>query len=59
MLQQERPGDYIIGTDVAHTVREPCEVAVRRVGLDWRELGWSATFEFDELVASMVDAAPG
>ena len=85
MLQQERPGDYIIGTGVPHTVRELCELAFRRVGLDYRdhvkqdpafmrpgqptqlladptkarrELGWTATTRFEDLVAIMVDAAP-
>jgi GDPmannose 4,6-dehydratase len=37
MLQQEKPEDYIIGTGVPHTVRELCELAFRRVGLDYRE----------------------
>jgi len=85
MLQQGKPGDFIIGTGVAHTVRELCDLAFRRVGLDYREhvkqdpafmrpgqpshlladpskarreLGWTATTGFDELVAMMVDAAP-
>jgi GDPmannose 4,6-dehydratase len=86
MLQQEKPSDYIIGTGVAHSVRELCALAFRRVGLDWkehvrqdpafmrpgqptrlladpskarRELGWTATTGFEDLVAMMVDAAPG
>jgi GDPmannose 4,6-dehydratase len=85
MLQQEKPDDFIIGTGVAHTVRELCELAFRRIGLDYREhvkqdpafmrpgqpsrlladpskarreLSWTATTGFDELVAMMVDAAP-
>jgi len=37
MLQQERAADFIIGTGVPHTVRELCELAFRRVGLDYRE----------------------
>jgi GDPmannose 4,6-dehydratase len=37
MLQQEKPEDFLIGTGVAHTVRELCELAFRRVGLDYRE----------------------
>jgi GDPmannose 4,6-dehydratase len=37
MLQQEEPDDYVIATGEAHTVREVCEVAFARVGLDWKE----------------------
>jgi GDPmannose 4,6-dehydratase len=35
MLQQPSPVDYVIATGEAHTVRELCEVAFARVGLDW------------------------
>ncbi len=35
MLQQPKPGDYVIGTGKAHSVRELCEVAFSHVGLDW------------------------
>jgi GDPmannose 4,6-dehydratase len=37
MLQQEEPGDYVLGTGVTHTVRELCQVAFGAVGLDWEE----------------------
>jgi GDPmannose 4,6-dehydratase len=37
MLQQETPGDYVIGTGEAHTVREFCELAFAAAGMDWRE----------------------
>src|SRR5713101_1551069 len=37
MLEQEDPDDYVIATGEVHTVRELCEVAFARVGLDWRE----------------------
>lgn len=37
MLQQERPGDYVIGTGEMHTVREFCELAFAAVGLEWRD----------------------
>jgi GDPmannose 4,6-dehydratase len=37
MLQQERPGDYVIATGETHTVRELCEVAFSLVGLDWKK----------------------
>jgi GDPmannose 4,6-dehydratase len=37
MLQQPEPGDFVIATGKAHTVRELVEVAFGRVGLDWRK----------------------
>jgi GDPmannose 4,6-dehydratase len=37
MLQQEAPGDYVVGTGVPHTVRDLCRVAFEAVGLDYRE----------------------
>jgi GDPmannose 4,6-dehydratase len=37
MLQQDKPGDYVIATNEAHTVRELCEIAFARVGLDWQK----------------------
>jgi GDPmannose 4,6-dehydratase len=37
MLQQEKPDDYVIGTGENHTVQEFLELALGRVGLDWRE----------------------
>ncbi len=37
MMQQEKPGDYIIATGVTHSVREFCEVAFGHVGLDYRK----------------------
>jgi GDPmannose 4,6-dehydratase len=35
MLQQPEPGDYVIATGVAHSVRELCRIAFERVGLDY------------------------
>ena len=35
MLQQEEPDDYVVATGEAHTVREFCERAFARVGLDF------------------------
>jgi GDPmannose 4,6-dehydratase len=35
MLQQDNPDDYVVATGEAHTVREFCELAFDRVGLDW------------------------
>jgi GDPmannose 4,6-dehydratase len=37
MLQQTSPDDYVIGTGETHSVRELCEVAFARVGLDWQK----------------------
>ncbi|MFC7076798.1 GDP-mannose 4,6-dehydratase [Haloarcula halophila] len=37
MLQQDEPGDYIIGTGEHHTVRECAQIAFDEVGLDWNE----------------------
>jgi GDPmannose 4,6-dehydratase len=35
MLQQPAPDDYVISTGETHSVRELCEVAFARAGLDW------------------------
>lgn len=37
MLQQERPGDFVIGTGENHTVREFIELAFGHVGLDYNQ----------------------
>ena len=37
MLQQLVPTDYVIATGETHSVRELCEIAFARVGLDWKE----------------------
>ena len=37
MLQQPEPADYVEDTGETHTVRELCEVAFERAGLDWQE----------------------
>ncbi len=37
MLQQPEPGDYIVATGVAHSVRDFARLAFARVGLDWRQ----------------------
>lgn len=36
MLQQEKPGDYVIATGIQHTVRKLCEVAFANVGINLR-----------------------
>lgn len=37
MLQQDKPDDYVLATGETHSVRELCEVAFARVGLDWQQ----------------------
>jgi GDPmannose 4,6-dehydratase len=37
MLQQPKADDYVIATNESHTVRELCELAFDRVGLDWQK----------------------
>jgi GDPmannose 4,6-dehydratase len=83
MLQARAPSDYVIATGETHSVRELCEIAFRRVGLDYRQyvvenpgdkrqpesiqlvgdpsrarknLGWSPSKSFEELIEMMVDA---
>jgi len=37
MVQQPEPEDYVIATHRTHTVREICQIAFDRLGLDWQE----------------------
>lgn len=38
MLQQEKPGDYVIGTGINHTVKDFVEAAFKAVGIsDWQK----------------------
>ena len=37
MLQQGEPEDYVVGTGVAHSVREFCELAFGQAGLRWQD----------------------
>jgi len=37
MLQQDRPGDYVVGTGKTWSVRDLCQIAFECVGLDYRE----------------------
>lgn len=37
MLQQETPSDFVISTGETHTVRELCEVAFARAGLNYQD----------------------
>ena len=52
MLQQEKADDYVIATGVAHTVRELCELAFRKAGL---ELEWRGAGEHEQ----GIDASSG
>ncbi|MCX6353586.1 MAG: GDP-mannose 4,6-dehydratase [Candidatus Aureabacteria bacterium] len=36
MLQQKQPDDYVIASGETHSVREMCEIAFARAGLDYR-----------------------
>ena len=40
MLQQDKPGDYVLATNETHTVREFVELAFREVGVD---IKWEGT----------------
>jgi GDPmannose 4,6-dehydratase len=37
MMQQDKPGDYVIATNETHSVREFLEAAFGHVALDWRK----------------------
>jgi GDPmannose 4,6-dehydratase len=37
MLQQGKPGDYVIATGVTHSVKKLVEIAFSHVGLNWKE----------------------
>lgn len=37
MLQRDVPADYVIATGEIHSVRDFCEIAFGRVGLDWKQ----------------------
>src|SRR3954462_7341776 len=37
MLQQDEPGDFVVATGETHEVREFCDLAFKRVGLDYRD----------------------
>jgi GDPmannose 4,6-dehydratase len=56
MLQHDEPSDYVVATGEAHTVREFCERAFARVGLEWEKY-----VELDERYArpAEVDALIG
>ena len=37
MLQQDEPDDYVVATGIGATVKDFCEVAFNRVGLNWQD----------------------
>lgn len=37
IMQQDKPDDYVVATGEMHSVREMCDVAFSRVGLDYRD----------------------
>jgi GDPmannose 4,6-dehydratase len=37
MLQQDEPGDYVVGTGETHSVKEFVRTAFEHVGLDWHQ----------------------
>lgn len=37
MLQQDAPDDYVISSGETHTVRDMCDIAFSRLGLDYRD----------------------
>lgn len=37
MVQKDTPDDYVVATNETHTVREFCEVAFARAGLNWAD----------------------
>ena len=37
MLQQDNPDDYVVATGIGATVKDFCEVAFNRVGLNWQD----------------------
>lgn len=41
MLQQDKPGDYVLATGETHTIREFCELAFKEIGIDieWQGKG--------------------
>lgn len=37
MLQQDKPKDYVIGTNTTHTIKEVCKIAFSHLGLNWED----------------------
>ena len=61
MLQQNEPEDYVVGTGVAHSVRDFCERAFELAGLHWedhvrRDARFVRPAELDHLMADPAKA---
>jgi len=61
MLQQDEPGDYVVGTGEAHSVRELCETAFSYLGLDYgdyvvQDPGFFRPADVDVLIADASNA---
>jgi GDPmannose 4,6-dehydratase len=37
MLQHSKPDDYVLATGETHSIRELCDIAFKRVGLNWQD----------------------
>jgi len=37
MLQLDEPDDYVVASGQTHSIRELCQIAFDRVGLDWSQ----------------------
>lgn len=37
MLQQDKPRDYVIGTNTSYSVADACRIAFENVGLNWKD----------------------
>ncbi len=37
MLQQEKPKDYVIGTNTSYSIKDACDFAFSHVGLNWED----------------------
>ncbi len=52
MLQQDKPGDYVLATGETHSIREFCELAFRETGID-------LTWQGSDVNETGIDAATG
>ena len=62
MLQQDKPGDYVVATGETHSVREFCELAFGEVGLNYQDYvvldeRFMRPAEVDHLVGDATKAA--
>jgi GDPmannose 4,6-dehydratase len=62
MLQQPEPDDYVVAMGETHSVREFCEIAFSRVGLNWQDFvvqdpAFMRPAEVDQLIGNPTKAA--